>query len=176
MYSMVSTRPDLCFAMSVLSKFMSNPRKIHWEAMKWLFRYIKGTSDIGLIYEKKEGTKLSLEGFVDANYAGNKDNRRSTTSYFFCLNGCYISWKTQLQPIVALSTTEAEYIDATEAIKEALWLQGLLQELKALEGKAIVYTDSQSALHLCKNPIFHERTKHVDIRYHFIKKRLQMEA
>ncbi|KAL5548340.1 hypothetical protein UlMin_003571 [Ulmus minor] len=146
-YSMVSTRPDLSFAMSVLSRFMSNPGNYHWEAMKWLLRYVKGTTDLGLVYEKKNGTKLALEGFVDSNYASNKDNRRSTTSYCFCLNGCCISWKTQLQPIVALSTTEAEYIAATEAIKEALWLQGLLQELNVMEKKAIVYTDSQSALH-----------------------------
>ncbi|KAL5574058.1 hypothetical protein UlMin_023655 [Ulmus minor] len=113
MYSMVSTRPDLSFAMSVLSRFMSNPGKSHWEAMKWFFRYIKGTTDIGLIYEKKKGTKLGLEGFVDFDYVGNKDNRKSTTSYCFCINGCCISWKTQLQPIMALSTTEAEYIGTT---------------------------------------------------------------
>ena len=73
---MISTRPDLNFAISVFSRFMSNPRKVHWEAMKWLFRYIKETFDIGLIYEKKERTKLGLEGFVDADYAGNKDNKR----------------------------------------------------------------------------------------------------
>ena len=81
--------------------------------MKCLFRYIKGTTDIGLVYEKKNRTKLGLEGFVDFDYAGNKDNRRSTTLYCFCLNGCCLSWKTQLQPIVALSTTEGEYIAAT---------------------------------------------------------------
>ncbi|KAL5560862.1 hypothetical protein UlMin_030609 [Ulmus minor] len=172
MYSMVSTRHDLSFAMSILSRFKSNPRKSHWEAMKWLFRYIKGTTDIGLIFEKKKGTKFGLEGFVDSNYAGNKDNRRSTTLYYFCLNGCCISWKTQLQPIAALSTTEVEYIAAIEAIKEALWLQGLLQELKVLEEKATVYTDSQMALHLCKNPVFHERTKHIDVRYHFIREKI----
>ncbi|KAL5576483.1 hypothetical protein UlMin_018182 [Ulmus minor] len=87
MYSMVSTRPDICFAMSVLSRFMSNPGKQHWEAVKWLFRYIKGTTNVGLIYEKKEeGTRLRLEGFVDVDYAGNLDNRKSTTTYMFCLN------------------------------------------------------------------------------------------
>ncbi|KAL5538405.1 hypothetical protein UlMin_043763 [Ulmus minor] len=91
MYSMVSTRPDLSFAMSVLSRFMSNPGNYHWEAMKWLLRYVKGTTNLGLVYEKKNGTKLVLEGFVDSDYAGNKDNRRSTTSYCFCLNGCCIS-------------------------------------------------------------------------------------
>ncbi|KAL5581648.1 hypothetical protein UlMin_014090 [Ulmus minor] len=173
MYSMVSTRPDICFAMSVLSRFMSNPGKQHWEAIKWLFIYIKGTTNVGLIYEKnEEGTRLRLEGFIDADYAGNLYNRKSTTAYMFCLNDCCICWKSQLQPIVALSTTKAEYIAATEAIKEVLWLQGLLKELKLLEDKATVYTDSQSALHLCKNPVFHERTKHVDVKYHFIREKV----
>ncbi|KAL5538348.1 hypothetical protein UlMin_042297 [Ulmus minor] len=172
MYSMVSTIPNLSFVMSVLSRYMSNPGKKHWEVAKWLFRYIKGTSNVGLIYEQKEGTKLKLEGFVDSDYARNKDNRRSTTAYMFCLNGCYISWKSKLQPIVALSTTEAEYIAATKAIKEALWLQGILQELKLMEDNAIVFSDSQSALHLCKNLVFHERRKHVDVRYHFIREKV----
>ncbi|KAL5580141.1 hypothetical protein UlMin_012583 [Ulmus minor] len=120
MYTMVSTRPNLSFAMSVLSRYMCNLGKKHWEAAKWLFRYIKGTSNVGLVYGRNGGTKLKLEGFVDADYAGNKDNKRSTIAYVFCLNGCCISWKSQLQPIVALSTTEAKYIATTEAIKEAL--------------------------------------------------------
>ncbi|KAL5541599.1 hypothetical protein UlMin_009309 [Ulmus minor] len=168
MYSMVSTRPDISFAMSVLIRYMCNPRKIHWEAAKWLFRYIKGTKNVGLVYKRRGETKLRLEGFVDADYARNKDNRRSTTAYMFCLNRCCISWKAQLQPIVVLSTTEAEYITVIAAIKEALWLQGILQELKLMEDKAIVFSDSQSTLHLCKNLAFHEKTKHVDVRYHFI--------
>ena len=83
MYATVSTRPDLSFARSVLSRYMCNPGKKHWEAAKWLFRYIKGTSNVGLVYGRKGGTKLKLEGFVDADYAGNKDNRRSTTTYVF---------------------------------------------------------------------------------------------
>ena len=92
--------------------------------------------------EENGGTKLKLEGFVDADYARNKDNKRSTTTYAFCLNGCCISWKSQLQPIVALSTTEAEYIALTKAIKEALWLLGILQELKLMEDKPTVFSDS----------------------------------
>ncbi|KAL5548154.1 hypothetical protein UlMin_003385 [Ulmus minor] len=171
MYSMVSTRPDLSFAISVLSRYMSNPGKPHWQALKWVFRYIKGTLSIGLIYKRKN-KDLWLEGFIDSDYAGHKDNRRSTTAYMFCINDCCISWKSQLQPIVALSTTETEYIAATEAINEAIWLQGLLQELKMWKEKAVVYFDSQSAIHLCKNHVFHERTKHVDVRYHFIREKV----
>ena len=110
---------------------------MHWEATKWLFKYIKGTTNVGLVYKRREETKLRLEGFVDADYARNKDNRRSTTAYMLCLNGCCIRWKAQLQPIVALSTIGAKYIAATEAIKEALWLQGILQELKQLFSQTV---------------------------------------
>ena len=98
-------------------------------AMKWLLRYLKDSLDTSMVYEKK-GKSIWLEGFVNSDYGGDKDTRRFTTSYFFTFNGCSISWKSQLQPIVALSTTEAEYIAATESIKEAIWLQGLLTELK----------------------------------------------
>ncbi|KAL5563574.1 hypothetical protein UlMin_033321 [Ulmus minor] len=121
MFAMVSTRPDISHAISVLSKFMSNSGKEHWLGMKWLLRYLKGSSDVGLIYEKR-GNSIRLEGYSDSDYGADQDKKRSITSYFFNLNGCCISWKAQLQPVVALSTTEVEYIAATEAIKEALWL------------------------------------------------------
>ncbi|KAL5568934.1 hypothetical protein UlMin_025509 [Ulmus minor] len=116
MFSMVSSRPDLSYAISVLSRFMSDPKKEHWEAMKWLIRYIKGSTNLGLIY-KKDGNRIWLDGYTDSDYAGDKDSRRSTTSYFFTINGFCVSWKSQLQPIVALSTTEEEYIALTKAIQ-----------------------------------------------------------
>ncbi|KAL0322888.1 UNVERIFIED_CONTAM: Retrovirus-related Pol polyprotein from transposon TNT 1-94 [Sesamum angustifolium] len=123
MYLMVSTRPDIAYAVSCLSRFMSNPGTIHWEALKWLFRYLNGSNNSGIKFSKcSEGIKLI--GYVDSNYANDRDSRRSTTSYVFTLCGACISWKSQLQNIVALSTTEAEYIAITEAFKEAIWLEG----------------------------------------------------
>ncbi|KAI5674225.1 hypothetical protein M9H77_14589 [Catharanthus roseus] len=122
MYSMISTRPDIAFSISLLSRFMSNPGRDHWAALKWLLRYLNGTLDWGLHYHN--WSDFELIRFVDSDFAGDKDGRRSTTSYFFTLAGNCISWKSQLQPVVALSTTEAEYIAATEAIKEAILLQG----------------------------------------------------
>ncbi|KAL5566506.1 hypothetical protein UlMin_029670 [Ulmus minor] len=119
MFTMVSTRPDISHAISVLSRFMSNPENEHWLGMKWLLRYLKGSSDVGLIYEKR-GNSIWLEGYSNSDYGADRDKRRLITSYFFNLNGCCISWKAQLQPVVALSITEAEYIAATKAIKEAL--------------------------------------------------------
>ncbi|KAL5551727.1 hypothetical protein UlMin_001903 [Ulmus minor] len=132
MFTMVSTRLDISHAISVLSRFMSNPEKEHWLGMKWLLRYLKGRSDVGLIYEKS-GKSIWLEGYADSDYGADRDNRKSITSYFFNLNGCCISWKAQLQYVVALSTAKAEYIVVTKATKETLWWKGLLEELKVLK-------------------------------------------
>ncbi|KAL0435944.1 UNVERIFIED_CONTAM: Retrovirus-related Pol polyprotein from transposon TNT 1-94 [Sesamum radiatum] len=122
MYLMVSTRPDIAYAVSCLSRYMSNPGAPHWEALKWLLRYLKGSMNTGIKFSKcPKG--VNLLGYVDSNYANDKDSRKSTTSYVFTLCGACISWKSQLQNIVALSTTEAEYIATTEAFKEAIWLE-----------------------------------------------------
>ena len=169
MYSMVCTRPDLAYAASLVSRFMAKPGKHHWEAVKWVFRYLKGTCNYGLKYQKTCFTENALVGFVDSDYAGDLDKRRSLTSYVFTLFGCTVSWKTTLQPVVALSTTEAEYIVATEAIKKALWLLGLIGELGIKQEKITVYCDNQSTIHLTKNQMYHERTKHIDIKLHFIR-------
>ncbi|KAM6553280.1 hypothetical protein CsatB_014042 [Cannabis sativa] len=168
MYLMVSTRPDLGYAMSVLSKYMANPGKVHWLAMKWVFRYLLGTTKVGLIYNRQKANTI-IEGYSDSDYAGDRDNRRSTSAYFFLIGGNCVSWKVQLQPVVALSTTEAEYLATTEAIKEAIWLKGLMKELNLLKGVPTVYSDSQSCIFLCKNPMFHDRLKHIEIKYHFIR-------
>ena len=168
MYSMISTRPDLAYSISLLSRYMSNPGKEHWNALKHLLKYINCTLNFGLFYKNRYDT-LDLVGYVDSDFAGDRDSRKSTTAYYFTLGGNCISWKSQLQPLVALSSTEAEYIALTDAFKEAIWLQGLLKELQLLKTEAVVYSDSQSAIHLSKNPVYHERTKHVDVKYHFVR-------
>ncbi|KAL2243405.1 UNVERIFIED_CONTAM: Retrovirus-related Pol polyprotein from transposon TNT 1-94 [Sesamum indicum] len=148
MYLMVCTRPDIAYAISCLSRYMSNPGTPHWEALKYLLRYLRGTIDIGITFSRNYDY-IQLVGFVDSNYANDRDSRKSTTSYVFTLCGACISWKFQLQLIVALSTTEAEYIATTEAFEEAIWLD-------------VLYT-------VCKNPVFHDRTKHIDVRFHFVR-------
>ncbi|XP_060670860.1 secreted RxLR effector protein 161-like [Ziziphus jujuba] len=130
--------------------------------MKWLLWYLTHSVSEGLSY-KGNSSEIELIGYVDSDYAGDRDRRRSTSSYVFTLGGNCISWKFQLQPVVALTTTESEYMVATEATKEAIWLKGLLTEFKALNQEAILYSDSQSAIHLCKNPVFHERSKHIQV-------------
>ncbi|XP_047961731.1 secreted RxLR effector protein 161-like [Salvia hispanica] len=164
MYLMVSTRPGIAYAVSCLSRYMSNPRPVHWEALKWLL-----ANAIGSVMYLMCDDGVELCGFVDSNYANDKDKRKSTTSYVFTVCRSYVSWKSQLQHIVALSTTESEYIAITEAMKETIWLKGVLSKLKFLNDTHVVYSDSQSAIQLCKNPMFHDMTKHIDVRFHFIR-------
>ena len=109
------------------------------------------------------------EGFVDSDYAEDLDSRRSQTGYVFQLRGCTVSWKANLQATVALSTTEAEYMACTEVVKEAIWLKGIAREMGLDQRSVTIHCDSQSALHLSKNQVFHERTKHMNVRLHFIR-------
>ncbi|CAM8953748.1 unnamed protein product [Rhodiola kirilowii] len=166
MYAMVCTRPDIAHAVGVVSRFMGNPGKKHWEAVKWILRYLKGTTEYALCFE---GNKVELAGYVDADLISSDiDKRRSTTGYVFTLGGTAISWASKLQNIVALSTAEAEYVAVTEASKEMVWLQNFLRELGKEQGASTLYSDSQSAIHLAKNPAFHSRTKHIELKYQYI--------
>ncbi|KAJ4724427.1 Retrovirus-related Pol polyprotein from transposon TNT 1-94 [Melia azedarach] len=167
MYAMVCTRPDLAQSVSVVSRFMGEPGKEHWQAVKRIFRYLKGTFDVGLIY--RGDTQCLVTGFSDSDYAGDVDSRRSMTGYVFTLGSSVVSWKATLQPTVTLSTTEAEYMALTEAAKEGIWLKGLVSDLGLHHDQAIVYCDSLSAICLAKDQVHHERTKHIDVRYHFLR-------
>ncbi|KAE8695859.1 U-box domain-containing protein 31 [Hibiscus syriacus] len=170
MYAMVCTRPDIAHAVGAVSRYMNNPGKVHWEAVKWILRYLRGTTNKALCFK---GGDTILTGYVDADLAGNVDIRRSTTGYVYTLGGTAVSWVSQLQKIVALSTTEAEYVAVTEASKEMVWFQSFLEELGKKQENIVLYCDSQSAIHLAKNPSFHSRTKHIQLRYHFIRSLLE---
>ena len=123
-------------------------------------------TDKCLCFRKGE---LRLQGFADADFAKEVDHRRSTTGYVFTLGTTAVSWVSQIQKIVALSTTEVEYVVVTEASKEMIWLQGLLAKLGFRQAKNVLHSDSQSAIHLAKNSAFHSRTKHIGFRYHFVR-------
>jgi hypothetical protein len=166
MYAMVCSRPDLAHALSVVSRFMANPGKEHWKAVQWIFRYLRGTSHACLQFGK---SRDGIIGYVDSDFAGDLDKRRSLTGYVFTIGGCAVSWKTTLQSTVALSTTEAEYMAVAEACKEATWLRGLYSELCGVSSCITIHCDSQSAICLTKDSMFHERTKHIDVRFHFIR-------
>ena len=170
MYAMVCTRPDIAHAVGVVSRYMNNPGKEHWMAVKWILRYLRGTTNQALCFG---GSNISLQGYVDADMVGDRDNRRSTTGYVFTVGGTAVSWVSKIQSVVALSTTEAEYVAATEASKEMIWLQRFMGELGKEHDMGTLYSDSQSAIHLAKNSTFHSRTKHIHLKYHFIRSVLE---
>ncbi|KAE9590891.1 putative RNA-directed DNA polymerase [Lupinus albus] len=169
MYAMVCTRPYLAYTASMVSRYMHNPGKDHWSAVKWIFRYLKGTFGIGLVFDRSKATTDDVVGYVDSDYAGDNDRMRSLFGYIFTLCNSAISWKATLQSIAALSTIEAEYISATEGVNEVIWLRGLVNELGLAQSVLIVFCDNQSAIHLIKNNRYHDKTKHIDVKRHFIR-------
>ena len=133
--------------------------------VKWVFRYFHGTSDYGLCYQGRPRLDrvLDIHGFVDAHWAGDLDQRRSTSGYVFNLFGGVVSWMSKKKSVVALSTTEAEYMAATHASKEAIWLQRLCSSMGLVQGAIRIECDSQSVIFLAKNPAYHSNTKHINV-------------
>ncbi|PON33119.1 hypothetical protein PanWU01x14_355340, partial [Parasponia andersonii] len=159
-------KTDIAQAVRAVSRYMANPGGEHWNAVKRILRYIKGTSDAALCYG---GSEFTVKGYVDSDFVGDLDKRKSITGYVFTLVEGAISWVSKLQTVVALSTTEAEYMAATQACKEAIWIQRLLEELGYKQEKIPLFCDSQSGLHIARNPAFHSRTKHISIQYYFVR-------
>jgi len=172
MYAMLATRPDLSYCLNYFSHFQSKPQEVHWMHLKGVLRYIKGTLDYSIIYRKQSITTI-LEGYVDADWANHED-RKSVTGYIFKMYGSIISWSTNRQPTIALSTTEAEYMAASYATCEAIWLKNILKDFGVeLSEPITLYEDNQSCIQLSQNPSHHRRTKHIDIRHHFIREKVE---
>lgn len=169
MYACQGTRPDVAYAVGLLSRFSENPGKAHWSALKRVFRYLKGTPNYKLHFTKK-GNEL-LEGHCDADWAGDVDGRKSTTGYVFRLQGAAVSWKSKRQHSTALLTTEAEYMAMAAAVQEAIWLRGLLSELvpKSLADTTPIHCDNQSTIKLANNSAYSARSKHIDTRFYFVR-------
>ena len=166
MYVAVATRPDIAFAVSALSQFLSNPGRAHWEAVKRVFKYLSGTKTLELTYG---GERHGLEGYTDADGA-TQEHRHAMSGYAFLIDGGAVSWSSRKQELVTLSTAEAEYVAATHAAKEAIWLRKLVGELfPHLLTPTPLHCDNQAALKLATDDNYHVRTKHIDIRYHFIR-------
>ena len=142
MYTMVCTRPNISHAVGVVSRYMHDPSKGHWQAVKWILRYLLKTVDFGLVFKQDDTCNRYAIGYMDLDYAGDLDKRRFTTSYVFTLAGEPVSWKSTLQSIVVLSTTEAKYMAFTEAVKEAILLEGLLDELGVGQKQISIYSNS----------------------------------
>ncbi|GJU81720.1 retrovirus-related pol polyprotein from transposon TNT 1-94 [Tanacetum coccineum] len=164
MFAMICTRPDIAHAVGVVSRYMAEPGREHWEAVKRILRYIKGTSDVALCYGE---SGLTVKGYVDSDYAGDLDGSKSTTGYVFTLSGGTVRWVSKLQSVVAMSTTEAEYVAAAQASKM------LLEELGHEQEKITLFCDNQSALYLARNPAFHSKTKHIRVQYHFVREKVE---
>ncbi|CAJ2651441.1 unnamed protein product [Trifolium pratense] len=169
MYGMVCSRPDLSNAISVVSRFMANPGPVHWQALKWVLRYLNGSLKGGLRYKRIDPRRDALEGYVDADYAGNVDTRKSLSGFVFTLFGTAVTWKANQQSVVALSTTQAEYIALVEGVKEVIWLKGMIGEMGIGQGFVKIHCDSQCAIHLANHQVYHERTKHIDIWLHVVR-------
>lgn len=166
MYVMICARLDISHV-NVVSRRISNHGKTHWQSMKWIMRCLRGFMEISLVYHISRLTNC-IVGYVDFNYASELGKRRSLMVYTFTLFGCTVSWKAIFQSIVALSTNEAEYMTVTEGVKEAIWLHGLAYSLSLWWQLTIMCCDRLNAVHLGKNPMCHELTKQIDVRYHFI--------
>jgi hypothetical protein len=177
MFAACVTRPDIMCAVGKLSQFLNNPSSKHMSAAKCVLRYLQGTPTLGITYRPPP---LRLQGYSDADWAGDMDTRRSTTGYIVMLNNGAIAWKSRRQPTVALSTMESEYMALTEATKELKWIRTLLAELGYAnnnnsedEPPTDLFSDNQSAIALAKNPVSHARAKHIDLRHHFVREAIQ---
>ena len=174
MYVMISTRPDISFAVGCLSRYLINPGKRHWDQAIRVLNYLRGTRNLVVSYSQDSASGLTLRGFSDSDWAGEKDGSWSTLGYIWMLSGGPISWKSRLQPIVALSSMEAEYITVTAAVQEGIWLCRVMGELGFEQvGATDLAVNNEGAIALSENPQAHPRTKHIRLRYHFIRQYVQ---
>ncbi|RVW73726.1 Retrovirus-related Pol polyprotein from transposon RE2 [Vitis vinifera] len=166
------TRPDISFPVSVVSQFLQSPCDSHWDVVIRILRYIKSTPGQGVLYENRGHTQVV--GYTDANWAGSPTDRRSTSGYCVFIGGNLISWKSKKQDVVAKSSAEAKYRAMALATCELIWLRHLLRELRFGKDEQMkLICDNQAALHIASNPVFHERTKHIEVDCHFIREKIE---
>ncbi len=165
---MTITRPNLNYAVRVVSQFMQMPRNPHLDAVNYILKYIKHIFQCGISYEAK--SQLQVHGYTDANWAGNVSDKRSTSGFMFSFGSGVVSWSSKKQPIVALSSRKAEYIGVAIVACEVVWLEKLLSDLGQLvDVFIIIYCDNINSILLVNNLIYHTRTKHIKMFYHFIR-------
>lgn len=168
MWLQVATRPDLSFSVNLLARFAHNPGRMHWNALKHVMAYVKGTINYGISYQA--GGDLRPIGYVNSDFAGCKDSRRSTEGSIFMVAGGPVSWECKRQDTVALSTVEAEYMAFSCATAQAIWLSKFFNEIGLNSTKpTIIYADNNGAISNSINNKHHRRTKHIDVRHHFVK-------
>ena len=165
------TRPDLSYSVGLLSQFMQNPRNLHLDCAKRILWYVSATMDYSIMY--RSNTTIRLEGYTDVDWAGYKADRRSTSGCVFSLNSGAISWSSKKQTTVALSSIEGEYKGAAVTACEAVWLKLILKDLGVPLTNLIHICDNMSNIYLSHNPMFHARTKHIEVHYYFIHEHVQ---
>jgi hypothetical protein len=169
MYTL-ATRPDMAYSVWLAARYMERPTEMHVAAVKRVLRYLKGTLSYGILYKCKAGNELMLQGWCDSDYAGDHDDRRSTSGYVFTMNDSAICWCSKKQPIVTLSSTEAEFVSAASCACQCIWLRNVLKHLHVKQAECTpINCDNSSSIKLSKNPILHGRCKHIDVRYHFLR-------
>ncbi|XP_050915370.1 secreted RxLR effector protein 161-like [Lathyrus oleraceus] len=169
-----NSRPNICYSVSVIRKFMHDPRKTHIISTKRILRYVKGIKEYGLLFpNRSKGDKSELIGYSDSDWCGDITHRRSTLGYVFKFNEAAISWCTKKQPVTTLSSCEVECIAGTFATCQAMWLDSVMKELRCEVMKPLILRiDNKSSISLAKNPISHGRSKHIDTRFYFIREKM----
>lgn len=168
------TRPDILYGVGLISRYMETPDQSHLNAAKRILRYLKGTIDEGLSYTPTN--EFELIGYSDSDWGRDVDERKSTSGYVFFIGDSAFTWSSKKQPIVTLSTCEAEYVAANSAVCHAIWLRNMLTYLGFTQKDPTrIYVDNRSAIALAKNPVYHERSKHIDTRFHFIREHIKMK-
>ncbi|POM75314.1 mitochondrial protein [Phytophthora palmivora] len=171
MYLACGTRPDIAVAVAKLSRYLENPGQRHWDAGIKVVRYLLKTKDVAITYDGR--MEAELTAYSDADWAGNHDDRRSVSGVMLMMCGAPVVWRSTFQKTVALSSTEAEYMALSDCIKEVVWMRRLLKDIAAEQhGPTVIYEDNQGAMTLAKNVGYQARTKHIDIRYHFIREKI----
>jgi hypothetical protein len=176
LYAAITTRIDIAYAVNVVSRFMNNPGEAHWIACKRILRYLNGTKDSGLIFRGNNSKELTIEAYSDADWAGDTDDRKSTTGFVVMINGSVVSWLSKKQSTIALSTAEAEYMAISSTTQELMWIRQLLDELMMpLKYPIRLLSDNRAAISISTNDVNHSRTKHIDIRHHYIRDIIKKE-
>jgi hypothetical protein len=177
MYAAIITSPDIAYAVQTLSQFNTNPGPVHLTAVKRVYRYLRGTPDLGITYSASDESDIEMHAdfshpavYTDADWANSKDDRKSISGYVSIFAGGATTWSSKKQATVALSTMEAEYIALSHAARENLWLRSLFTELSLPPSKPFpIFCDNRGAIDFTFNAGYHARSKHIDMRHHFIR-------
>ena len=164
---LTASRPDIMFAVCVCARYQADPKESHLLLVKRIFRYLRGTSELSLFYPRGQDFKLS--GYCDADYSGSLDDGKSTSGSCQFLGSSLVSWSSKKQNCVALSTSESEYIAAAMCCAQILWMKTTLLDFSELDSCTSILCDNTSAINLSENPVLHSRSKHIDVRYHFLR-------